>query len=198
MKGELLDDFSRVCVKVYAHEGHDFGSEAALLVPIYHEWIRDGVLDLVMLDVADYSHVPDGPGMMLVTHELNFAMDRADGRLGLLAQRRIDFDGTGVEAVEDTLARALDFAARLERDARVQGKLTFDPASLRIEANDRLRAPNTDEGYESFKPVVREAVTGAFPGRAVTVSRVRNDPRDRLSVEVRVAGLATVGEVVPA
>ena len=198
MKGELLDDLSRVCVKVYAHEGHDLGGEAALLVPIYHEWIRDGVLDLVMLDVADYSHVPDGPGMMLVTHELNFAMDRADGRLGLLAQRRIDFGGTGVEAVEDTLARALDFAARLERDARVQGKLTFDPTSLRIEANDRLRAPNTDEGYESFEPVVREAVTGAFPGRAVTVSRVRNDPRDRLSVEVRVAGLATVGEVVPA
>jgi len=198
MKGEFLDDFSRVCVKVYAHEGHDLGDEAALLVPIYHEWIRDGVLDLVMLDVADYSHVPDGPGMMLVTHELNFAMDRADGRLGLLAQRRIDFDGTGVEAVADTLARALDFTARLERDARVQGKLTFDPASLRIEANDRLRAPNSDEGYESFEPLVREAVTGAFPGRAVTVSRIRNDPRDRLSVEVRVPGLATVAEVVPA
>ena len=198
MKGDLLDDFSRVCVKVYAHEGHDLGNEAELLVPIYHEWIRDGALDLVMLDVADYSHVPDGPGVMLVTHELNFAMDRSDGRLGLLAHRRIDFDGTGVEAVADTLVRALDFAGRLERDARLQGKLAFDPAALRIEANDRLQAPNSDEGYAAFEPLVREAVNRAFPGRVATVSRVGNDPRDRLATEVRVAGLAAVGEVVPA
>jgi hypothetical protein len=185
MKGNLVKDFSRVCVKIHARDGHDLGDEAELFVPVFHDWIREKALDLVMLDVADYSHVPEGPGVMLVTHELHFALDRSDGRLGLLAQRRIDFDGTGVEAVADTLRHALRFASLLVADPRVKGRLDFDLSGLRIEANDRLRAPNTAEGYGAFEPLVREAVARVFPGVDLEVSRIENDARDRLSVAVR-------------
>ncbi len=198
-KGEQVSDFSRVCVKIHARAGHDLGDEAALLVPIFHEWIRDQVFDLVMLDVADYSHVPDGPGVMLVTHEIHFGLDRAaDGRLGLLAQRRIDFEGTGAEAIADTLRHALAFAARLQQDDRVRGRVDFDPSALRVEANDRLRAPNTAAGYDAFEPLVREAIGLLFPGRRAEVTRIGNDPRDRLAAEVRVEGLVAVQEPVGA
>ena len=38
-------------------------------IPIFHEWIKSRRLeDEVMIDVADYSHVPDGPGVILVGH----------------------------------------------------------------------------------------------------------------------------------
>ena len=59
---------SRVCVKLYAE---DRGIGDQTFVPIFHEWIRDQALEgLVLFDVADYAHVPDSPGIVLVTYEI--------------------------------------------------------------------------------------------------------------------------------
>ena len=30
-------------------------------IPVFHRWIRDHLLDELMIDVADYSHVHHGP-----------------------------------------------------------------------------------------------------------------------------------------
>ena len=36
------------------------------LIPIFHGWIQDQVSEELLLDVADYRHVPAGPGVMLI------------------------------------------------------------------------------------------------------------------------------------
>lgn len=194
---ETMDDFFKICVKLYANEpGVD---DAELFVPIFHEWIRDRVFDMVLFDVADYAHVPDSPGVVLVTHETHFAMDRSDERFGVLAQRRARFHGSAVEAVATTLRQTLAFAVKLESDPRVAGKLHFDPATIRLEANDRLRFPNDDAGLADFEPVVRAGLAAALPGQENwTLSRVTNDPRDRLAVEVRLSGVSKLQELVAA
>ena len=57
-------------------------------MPIFNEWIRERALgDLVMLDEADYAHIPESPGIMLICREVTFSMDRTDERFGLLALR---------------------------------------------------------------------------------------------------------------
>ena len=179
------EGLQRICVKVYAAEP---GIGDQVYVPIFQEWIRDQVFDdLVLFDVADYAHVPDSPGIVLVTHEAGFSLDRSDGRFGLLAQRRVDGRGDPVETVASTLRQVLQVAAKLEADPRLGGKLKFDRSTLRIEANDRLRAPNTEDGYRVLEPVVRKAVASVLPDKAPKVTRVANDPRDRLAAEVRVA-----------
>ena len=61
---------------------------AAVFVPIFHEWIRNRELNLVAIDVADYAHVPAGPGMMIVGHDAHYAVDNRENRLGLLYNRR--------------------------------------------------------------------------------------------------------------
>jgi hypothetical protein len=39
------------------------------LEPLFHEWIRtDRLPDETFIDVADYSHLKDGPGVVLVAH----------------------------------------------------------------------------------------------------------------------------------
>jgi hypothetical protein len=193
-----MKDFYRACVKIYSPEPVGPAEDAELYVPIFHEWIREGALDLVSIDVADYAHVPDGPGIMLVAQEAAFALDRSDERFGLLGQRRIPLEGDGVEAVATTLRHTLEVAARLEREPRLAGRIRFDLASIRIEANDRLRVPNTDSGYSAFEPVVRAAVQRVFPGGAVSVSRIENDPRDRLAVEVRTGVASELQEYMAA
>jgi hypothetical protein len=195
---ETLDGFYRVCVKIYANEPEGV-KDADLFVPIFHEWIRDRVFDLVLFDVADYAHTPESPGIVLVTHEAHFAMDRSDGRFGLLGQRRVRFAGGASGAVAATLGQVLEFAAKLEQDPRVAGKIKFDAAKIRLESNDRLRYPNDEPGYRAFEALVRDALATAFPGRrAETVSRVANDPRDRLALEVRLEGSSDVQELVAA
>lgn len=192
-----MNGLYRVCVKIFATE-HQIEDDAALFVPIFHEWIRDQVLDLVVLDVADYAHAPESPGIMLVCHEASFSLDRSDGRFGLMVQRRTPVDGGAVDAVASTMRLAVEVAARLERDSRVAGKLRFDPSRLRVEANDRLLAPNSDAGYHDFGPVVRRAAAAAFSGTGPIVERVDNDSRDRLAVDVSVESVGDVQEQLAA
>ena len=107
----MIADPRRVCVKLFAAEP---GVPDSAFVPIFHEWIRDRALGLVLLDVADYTHVPDSPGVMLIAHEAAFSLDRTDGRLGLLAQQRRPIDGGVSTAIAVTLRQALAVADRLE------------------------------------------------------------------------------------
>jgi hypothetical protein len=179
------DGFYKVCVKVYASES-SVEDDAALFVPIFHEWIRDRAFDLVMLDVADYAHAPDSPGIVLVCHEVSFSMDRSDGRLGLLAQRRTPVEGTAEDAVAKTLAHTLEVAKKLQGDPRVSKVMRLDVSNVRVESNDRLRLPNSDSGFTAFAPVVVEGVR-RLTGVGATVSRIVNDPRDRLAVEARIS-----------
>ncbi len=193
MSSREIDGLYRVCVKIYASK-HEIEDHAELLVPIFHEWIRERVLDVVMLDVADYAHAPDSPGIMLVCHEVSFALDHADGRFGLLAQRRTPIDGTAADAIAVTVRHVLDVGARLEDDPRVAGKLKLDPSTLRIEANDRLLAPNSDAGYKIFVPLVRDGVRAAFGRGDPVIERIDNDPRDRLAIEVQLDSAFDVHE----
>lgn len=179
-----MKDLYRVCVKIYAPEPEGIAGDAATFMPIFHEWFREDSLGLVMIDVADYAHAPDSPGIMLVTYETSFALDRSDGRFGLLAQRRTRFPGDSEAAIAETLRQTLLVADKLEQDPRLTGKLRFDRSRIRIESNDRLRAPNTEAAFEEFSPVARDAVSSVFPDRELAVSRVSNDPRDRLSIQL--------------
>jgi hypothetical protein len=187
MSAARVDGLYRVCVKLYAKEPHGIRHDADTFVPIFHEWIRERGFDMVLFDVADYAHVPDGPGIMLVTHEAAFALDRSDGRFGLFAQRRVPLEGDAIDAVATTLRQTLEVADGLERDPRLAGRLSFDRSVIRVEANDRLRVPNSDEGFAAFSGPVRDAVQRILPDRGSELRRVENDPRDRLAVEVWLA-----------
>ena len=181
----MIGQLQRVCAKVYAAEPAGIADET--FVPIFHEWIRKRALDAVLLDVADYTHAPDSPGVMLIGHDATYALDRSDGGFGLLVQRRRPAGDDATAAIAAALRGLVTVAERLESDRRLVGKLSFDRKRVRVEANDRLRAPNTDEGFFAFAPLVRNAVTQAFSGNPESVTRVVNDPRHRLAVDVRLA-----------
>ena len=187
--GSAIEGLQRICIKLYAPEP---GIDDQAFVPIFHEWIRDQAIDnLVLFDVADYAHVPESPGIVLVTHEASFALDRSDGLFGLLVQRRVNGSDEAADMIATTLRHALQVAAKLEEDPRLAGKLVFDRSRVLIEANDRLRAPNTDEGYGALEPVVSTAIKAVFSDSTPRVTRVNNDPRDRLAADVRVGVAAT-------
>jgi hypothetical protein len=107
-----VDGIRRICVKVYGRDPG--GNDADLFVPIFHEWIREQTLDLVMFDVSDYAHAADSPGIVLVCYEASFALDRSDGSFGVLGQKRAPTGDEGKAAVVRTIRDTLLVARRLE------------------------------------------------------------------------------------
>ena len=69
-------------VKIFEQSGAELNGAKAIAV--FHRWIQRGGLPEMAIDVADYAHIPAGPGVLLVCQEAAYALDNHDGRLGLL------------------------------------------------------------------------------------------------------------------
>jgi hypothetical protein len=175
-----MSDIGRVCAKIFSPEP---AVPDERFVPLFHKWIRQRALGGLLLDVADYTHVPDGPGMLLVGHDTAFSLDRSDGRFGLMAQRRRPFAGDAADGVVATLEALFAAADSLERDMS-EAKLLLDRTRIRIDANDRLHVPNSNGGFSAFQPIVAAAARRMFSDRELVVRRLVNDRRERLAVEI--------------
>lgn len=147
-------------VKLFAASG-DVAIEHA--IPVFHRWIQTAALPELLIDVADYQHVPHGPGIVLVAHEGIYSLDTFNGRLGLTYTRRTALDGTDLERLRQAVEAVDRAASLLEASPELAGKLVFDRARWEVAVNDRALAPNTQETYLALKPVIE----GVFPGRAL-------------------------------
>ncbi|MFY7695146.1 MAG: hypothetical protein ACOVQK_02270 [Cyanobium sp.] len=163
--------------------------DEASFIPIFHEWIRVKKIPGALIDVADYRHVPEGPGIMLISHEINYAMEHGGGQFGLSAQRKMGEGASHQERIVNLVKRLALFGSLLESDGRLGGHLRLEGERFFYVANDRLRLPNTDEGFAALKPDLEAAAQTLYGGAApVTVTRVGNDPRDRLTAVVETTG----------
>jgi hypothetical protein len=171
----------RWIVKFAARDPERFDSEAH--IPVFHRWIQQGRLPLVLIDVADYAHVPDGPGVLLVSHQYNIFADHFDAAPGLTVQRKLR-GGAGAESLLDTLRIGLQAVEALEAEPSLPGS-RFHVDRIEVIANDRLRGPNTDDGWSAAEPTVREAARALY-GDAATVERIAVEPERRLTA--RIAG----------
>ena len=178
-------DLDRFCVKFFATSGADI--DEAHYINIFHEWIRKNKLEGLLLDVVDYRHIPNGPGIMLIAHETNYAMDREGGEFGVYAQRKLGEGNTHADKIVELVKATAKFGSMLEADNRLDGELLLDGSSFLYMTNDRLHAPNSDETFAALKPDLETAAAALYPGKTVTVTRVENDARDRLSARVSVS-----------
>src|SRR5262245_37407014 len=88
-------------VKLYLADPN--GLQAKELIPVFHHWIQEHRVDELMIDVADYTHVHHGPGVMLICHEAHYGLDQGDGRPGLLFSKKRG----GAGSLEEQLTVAL-------------------------------------------------------------------------------------------
>jgi hypothetical protein len=175
-------NIERFCLKFYARPRATINE--GIFIEVFHDWIRRRKLAGVLIDVADYRHVPDGPGVMLITHEINYSMDYTDGRFGLLAQRKLGPGDDHVSRIVELVRSAAAFGALLESDRRVKGKLSLEGGLFHYMSNDRLLAPNNEVSFAALLPDVAAAAAIIYPEQNVSISRLQNDPRDRLTIAV--------------
>ena len=73
-------NLQHVNVKLLIEDFGDAGLER--LIPVFHGWIQARARPELLLDIADYRHVPAGPGVVLIGHEANYSVDNTDNRMG--------------------------------------------------------------------------------------------------------------------
>jgi hypothetical protein len=172
-------DWQHLNVKFFVEEPETV--DLAPYTAVFNRWIQDkAVDDELLIDVADYRHVPDGPGVVLVGHEANYSLDNAEGRLGVLYNRKAPVSGTPGQRLAHAVRAALLAARRLAVDPglRVSGQ------ALQLIVNDRLLAPNTPETVAEMRPELTAFFDRLYGPDRYTVER-REEPRARLTLDIR-------------
>ena len=154
------------------------------LIPIFHDWVREQSCEETLVDVADYRHVPAGPGILLVGHEADTSLDWSDDRLGVRYNRKARLGGANRDRFRQALHAVLTTCRKLEEDGRLEGKLGFESRAFELGVNDRLLAPNNQETYASLSPEIACFCDGLF-GRNNYSATHQPDPRRRFSVLVQ-------------
>ncbi len=156
-----------------------FDQEA--LIKVFHDWIREKSLDGFLIDVADYRHVPNGPGVMLIALEAQYNMDEADGQLGLRYNRKTPLEGDNRSRLKDAFKKTIGVCQLLEKAFPAEDGLKFNRSGFQLMINDRGVAPNTAEAFEELKGEVDGFLSEVADGHAFTLNPT-DDPRRLLTV----------------
>jgi len=162
-------------------------------IDLFHGWIQ--ATDGVYHDVADYSHMQAGPGIVLVANDANVSIDETDNRRGRLYRQKSQLSGSNPGKIRTVLRSALENCCRLEEEPALLGKLAFSGKEVLISVNDRLLAPNTDEAFEEIKPEIESVAQTLFGDADITLER-DPDPRQRLNVRIKTSRSLGLGELV--
>ena len=160
----------------------DLSVDLARFIEIFHQWIQQQVFTELLIDVADYRHVPDGPGIVLVGHDCDYALDHTGGRFGLRYNRKAALNGSPDSRLRQAFA-ACSRACELLEEEFGDGALRFSRSEFEILLNDRALAPNTAETYEQFEAHLH-AFLNALGHEDYSVTR-HPDPRSRVTLTLR-------------
>lgn len=153
---------SKLVVKFFLDNPAALGAGEA--VPVFHSFIQaHAIPGHMLIDVADYDHVPNGPGTVLVSHEANIHLDLGEGRPGLMYVRKQPLKGGLADRVRSALRYALEVAHRLEQHPALAGRVRFNTHELVFRINDRLHGPNTPATFDEVRPALEEVLAEAYP-----------------------------------
>ena len=144
-------DAHKLQLKIYLTPETARTLDVEALIPVFHRWIKQRVLPELTIDVANYRHVPNGPGVVLIGHGSDYFLDEGEGRPGLLNNRKRAGLAAG-ERLSDLARRTLHAALLLEKDLALSGKIKFATNELLLRVNDRLAAPNSDATLAALRP----------------------------------------------
>ena len=139
-------------------------------IEIFHGWIQ--ATDGIYHDVADYSHVQAGPGVVLVANDANLSIDETGNRRGLLFSQKSRLDGSNREKLRAVFRSALENCRKLEEEPALRGKVRFAANEAVVLLNDRLLGSNTPESYCEFKAEIEEFAKQLYGDAEVRFGRI--------------------------
>ena len=175
-------DTHKLQLKIYLTPDSARTLDVETLVPVFHRWIKQRALPELTIDVANYRHVPEGPGVVLIGHGSDYFLDEGEGRPGLLHNRKRP-GLPPAERLADLARRTLHAAALLEKDLALTGKVKFATNELLFRVNDRLAAPNSDATLAALRPELEALCKTLFAGPFEIVRE--GGPKELFAVRIK-------------
>ena len=170
-------------IKLFINDPAEINLEKT--IPLFHSWIQDQSLDDLLIDVADYRHVPSGPGVILVGHNAHYSFDNAEGELGILYNRKTVSESDPVEQLCQAADVVRTVCRMIAEDDAFKGRFGIATDRIQVLVNDRLLGTNDQEGFDRLLPDLSAALVRMFGEQDYEFERAL-DPRKRLSVMVRI------------
>ena len=156
------------------------------VIPIFHSWIQKEKAPATMIDVADYKHVPAGPGVMLVGHADDLGLDNGS-RIGEEQQGfyyvrkhgRLEDELPLAERLQEIWLLAIQAGALLEAEPDLD--IAIDPCNFEVSLLDRLLYPHTAANIDEAESEVSSFLSRSLGGSDFTLVRSDTDFRESLS-----------------
>ncbi len=144
-------------------------------LPAFHRFIQRGLVEGALLDVADYRHVPRGPGVMLIAHDVDYGITHD----AFTVVRKRSTSDTAATQVTDLLRMALGFMEEIAADHDLD--VSFDPARFTVRVHDRALGAR-DEVAEQLQPELEPLAAELYGDQAKLAVVVSDDPREAPAV----------------
>ncbi len=185
VRSRVLSAPQRVGVKVFVEDQEAF--DRARMIEVFHRWIQEDRLPGTLVDVHDYTHVQEGPGVLLIAHEWHLRTDEAGGRIGLEYEMKREASGTFSERLGEAVASALEAAAALEQDTAGDNPVRFVTDEMVFRFTDRLAVPATDAAFEEVTPELEKVLADLYGDAPIEFERIGH-ARGPLTLHMRVVG----------
>ena len=148
---------------------------------IFNRWRQreDDPSDWV--DLADYAHMPRGPGILIAGKRSTFSVNLNPPGPGLLTSVRDGLNGSLEDRFREAFRRARELNSAVLAEPEFPRELRVVDDAWEVFLNDRLRFPNTAEADARVRP----ALSAALGIASESLAR-HPDPRGRLGYSVRV------------
>ena len=167
--------------------------QPADILPIFQRWIQQHTVPGMLIDVIDYKHVPEGPGLILVADEGDYAYDLGDGRTGLHYIRKRALPDDLSDALALAFRHALEAALALQGEA--PGDIVFDFTQAKISFFDRQRYRNQPALYDELRPELGRHLAQIY-GVEVALSRSYDDPRQTFALTCQAQGAVDAADLL--
>lgn len=156
-----------------------FDVELEKIISIFHEWIQKDIIPKHLpIDVTDYKHISDGPGIMLITHEGNISIDFENNEIGLLYMRKQPLCETQLENIIKIKSILNFLVNELEDHKDLIGKINFKE-NYKIILNDRLYFPDNDSSKEILTSIIEKVFQG------MKLSILNSSLNSRLTIDIQ-------------
>jgi hypothetical protein len=169
--------------------------DAKELIPVFQRWIQNDALEGVLIDVANYTHVQEGPGVLLIGHEANWSLDFADGEPGLLYTRKREGLGDIETRLKEAFRLSLEACQLLTAEDSLANPISFNTGDFVFGINNRLLAPNDEETFADVREGLEMFLSWLFEGEKVQLQRDQRS-RSRFNLRVLVAGRWSVARLL--
>ncbi|MBE2224018.1 MAG: hypothetical protein IAF02_20940 [Anaerolineae bacterium] len=164
------------------------------IVPVFHRWIQTQAVPGLLIDVADYKHVPDGPGILIIGHEGDYSLDQANGRSGLLYTRKREWPTDDFkQRLHLVIGLAVQAAQVLSADESLN--LAFRTDELELTFADRLNTPNTRETLAALQDDIIAVLAEVYGTDEITLATVSDEVKRPFTLQATIANAPTLAEL---